>query len=639
MTMTPARLDEILRKIRSAKVAVFGDFCLDAYWIIDKTASERSVESGKMTLPVRRQYYSLGGAGNIVANLVDLGVKSVYAVGVVGNDVFGREMLRQLKALKVDAGGMIEQEQDWVTPVYGKPYQGNDEEPRMDFGAFNALNDDSEAALERALVSALKSVQVVILNQQLTRGIGTDSMIKRINRVVAANPGRVFVCDSRNRSELFKKVIYRFNAHEAARLCGKPQHPEQGVLLEDVVSFVKSIHRKTRQPVYVSRGDRGAVVCWDGRVEVIPGIQILKSTDPVGAGDTSVSAIAGALGAGATAIEAGLLANFASAVTVQKLRTTGTAKPAEIRGIGHDPDYVYRPELAGDPRAARYVEGTSIEVVTDDWKTGRIRHALFDHDGTISTLRQGWEPVMENIFVRSILGDSFESANEAIYRRVVSKANDYISKSTGIQTLSQMAGLVQMVREFGLVPARKVLDPLGYKQIYLKALMTKVNDRIEKFGRGELDVSDFTVKGSVQFLRMLRQRGVKLYLASGTDDADVKKEARALGYADLFEGNIHGATDDVSYDAKREVIRRILSVNKLNGSELVCFGDGPVELREGKKRGGLSVGVASDEVRRYGLNPGKRTRLICAGADVVVPDFSQGDALMKLLFGCRPARA
>ena len=62
----------------------------------------------------------------------------------------------------------------------------------------------------------------------------------------------------------------------------------------------------------------------------------------------------------------------------------------------------------------------------------------------------------------------------------------------------------------------------------------------------------------------------------------------------MFAGGIYGASDDVTYDAKRDVITRILTLNRLAGDELVCFGDGPVELREGKKRGGVAIGVASE---------------------------------------------
>jgi phosphoglycolate phosphatase-like HAD superfamily hydrolase len=126
---------------------------------------------------------------------------------------------------------------------------------------------------------------------------------------------------------------------------------------------------------------------------------------------------------------------------------------------------------------------------------------------------------------------------------------------------------------------------------------------------------------------------VKLYLASGTDDADVKNEAEVLGYADLFDGGIYGALGDSNKYSKKMVIRRIIHENKLDGNQMAAIGDGPVELRESLKCQGIAIGIASDEIRRYGLNYEKRTRLIKAGAQIVMPDFSNTSYLLKM-FGC-----
>ena len=121
-------------------------------------------------------------------------------------------------------------------------------------------------------------------------------------------------------------------------------------------------------------------------------------------------------------------------------------------------------------------------------------------------------------------------------------------------------------------------------------------------------------------------------LASGTDQDDVVAEASAMGYAELFTGGIYGSIGDVHHDAKRVVLDRILRDLGPDGmAGLVTFGDGPVEMRESRKRGGYAVGVASDEIRRFGMNPAKRSRLIRAGADLVIPDFSQLDPLLQML--------
>jgi phosphoglycolate phosphatase-like HAD superfamily hydrolase len=159
-----------------------------------------------------------------------------------------------------------------------------------------------------------------------------------------------------------------------------------------------------------------------------------------------------------------------------------------------------------------------------------------------------------------------------------------------------------------------------------------VNDRISSFRRGELDIDDLTIKGAIVFLKLLHSKGLKLYLASGTDSADVINEAKVLGYADLFNGRIYGWSGETTESSKKAVIEKIMSENKLSGAQLLVVGDGPVELRESRKRQGLALGVASDEVRRYGLNPEKRARLVKAGAHVIIPDFSQTDKIAQLLF-------
>jgi phosphoglycolate phosphatase-like HAD superfamily hydrolase len=82
------------------------------------------------------------------------------------------------------------------------------------------------------------------------------------------------------------------------------------------------------------------------------------------------------------------------------------------------------------------------------------------------------------------------------------------------------------------------------------------------------------------------------------------------------------------------VLERILSGLSDEAPErILTVGDGPVEIRETQKRGGYTVGVASDEIRRYGLNLSKRSRLIEAGADLIIPDYSQMAHLLPILFG------
>jgi phosphoglycolate phosphatase-like HAD superfamily hydrolase len=238
---------------------------------------------------------------------------------------------------------------------------------------------------------------------------------------------------------------------------------------------------------------------------------------------------------------------------------------------------------------------------------------------------------MAPVMIKAILGDKFKDADDAVFRRVKMRVNDFIDKTTGIQTLAQMDGLIGLIREFGFVPEEQILDAKGYKVIFNDDLLKLVRSREAKFQNGELGIGDLTMKNAVPFLKKLHDSGVKLYLASGTDSEDVISEARALGYADLFEGRIYGSVGDLKKEAKKIVLDQILDTIGEASGKVATFGDGPVEIRETKKRGGITIGVASNELRRYGLDEHKRDRLIKAGADVIIPDFSQYLQLLRLL--------
>ena len=265
-------------------------------------------------------------------------------------------------------------------------------------------------------------------------------------------------------------------------------------------------------------------------------------------------------------------------------------------------------------------------------RLGSIQHAVFDHDGTISTLRYGWEKIMAPMMMKAVVGKKFETLSKTLLDRVQNRVDKFIDATTGIQTILQMEGLIQLVEEFAMVPAEHISDKFGYKNIYNTALMEMVNKRIQNIKNETLTADKYIIRGVTDFLKSLKERGVKLYLASGTDKEDVINEAELLGYADLFEKRIYGSVGDVPKYSKRMVINQIISENGLLGKELLVVGDGPVEIQECVKSGGISIGLASDERRTFGLDEHKRVRLIEAGADLIIPDFLQLELLIDLLF-------
>lgn len=630
--MRKEQLKIILEDISSVKIAVIGDFCLDSYWFIDEAMSEISVETNQATRPVREQRYSLGGAGNVAGNLAAMGVKDVRAFGVIGPDPFGAEMVKIMRGNGINPDSLLIQEKQWSTHTYAKPYIADKELNRIDFGNYNLLSKETADHLIANLINEIPEVDVVLINQQVPSGIHTDYFKQKLLAVISQFPNKMFIVDSRNFNDFYHGTIRKMNDTEAACLCGLNKTPDDAVLYSEVAACAEELYKRFKKPLFITRGQKGSLTISEKGISNISGLMIIGRVDTVGAGDSYLAGAASALAAGYNMEVATVIGTLVAGVTVQKLFQTGTATPEEIMAIGSDPDYVYAPELAEDIRHASYLPDTDIEIVNPWTEQLRVKYAIFDHDGTISTLREGWENIMAPMMVKAVLGKKYHQADEVLYQKVQARVNEYIDKTTGIQTLVQMNGLLDIIREFGCVPEEEMLDEFGYKKIYNDELLLMVKIREDKFRKGELSLEDFTVKNAVLFLQKLHDAGVKLYLASGTDEEDVKKEAQILGYAHLFEGRIYGAVGDVTKEAKKIVLDRILSsIGESSFGKLITFGDGPVEMRETRKREGISIGIASNELKRFGLNESKRTRLIKAGADVIIPDFSQINPLLRLL--------
>jgi phosphoglycolate phosphatase len=275
-------------------------------------------------------------------------------------------------------------------------------------------------------------------------------------------------------------------------------------------------------------------------------------------------------------------------------------------------------------KPAQFLPGTEIEIVHAAIPRGRFRSVLFDFDGTLSLIREGWPEVMIPMMVRVLRETSTEETESALAQTV----EDFVMRLNGRQTIYQMIQLADEVRKRGGVPA----DPLQYKHQYHELLWQRIHGRVHGLEQGSIIAESLTVPGSHELLSVLRERGLTMYLASGTDIKYVRNEAKAIGVADFFGPHIYGALDDYQNFSKKMIIDCILAENQLQGDELLAFGDGFVEIEEVKRVGGVAIGVASDEVRRAGVNQWKRNRLIQAGADIIIPEYRQRTALVDYLF-------
>ena len=633
LPITPEEIKNIFSGINCLKCGVVGDFCLDVYLTADPSFSEKSLETGLQTLPVVNQHYSPGGAGNVARNLTALGAGEVRGFGVTGNDIYGTKLREVLMREGVDISGLEVQRDSWATNTYVKIYEKDEENRRIDFGGRNLLMKETADILLKAMEEALPELDVIIINQQLKKGVHTEYFRKKLAGLINSYSEVLCIVDSRDYNDDFDNSYRKVNEHEGAVLCGWKHSPGDLLPFNKAGEMAELLYRRWGKPLFLTRGAYGCIVCDENGFHEIPGIRFFSRIDTVGAGDSFLAASAAALSLGSEPGKAAAIGNLAAGVTVGKLMQTGTASETEILKLCENAMYGFNPALAFSSVKARYIENTGIEIVTEIPSGLHLKYAVFDHDGTISTLRQGWEEVMEPMMIGQILGDYYQEADETEIAQVRERVRDYIDKTTGVQTLVQMKGLIDLIREFGYVPENSILDEKGYKGIYNNELMKRVDKRVDKLKRGELNIQDFTIKNAVSFLKFLKKRGTALYLASGTDQSDVKNEAEILGYSEAFNGCIYGSIGEINHEPKRRVLEKILSdIGNLSRDQAAVFGDGPVEIREAQRAGVLAVGVASDEVRRYGLNSAKRTRLIEAGADIIIPDFSQKNELIKILF-------
>ena len=265
-----------------------------------------------------------------------------------------------------------------------------------------------------------------------------------------------------------------------------------------------------------------------------------------------------------------------------------------------------------------------IEILRPGASAASSKVVIFDFDGTLSLIRTGWIDIMIPLCLEQLT--ELKTGEPA--SKLTQIVQEFVSRLTGKETIYQMMALADAIRERGGEP----LEPRAYKKLYLDRLSRHIQNRIDDVRTGKVSPDRYLVPGAREWLERLRARGLQLYLASGTDDADVKEEAALLDIARYFEGRVFGAQEDLASFSKALLVQQIVSRTGFRAQELLVFGDGFVEIEEVKKAGGVAVGVATAEPECVQVDGWKRERLVRAGADFIVPNFTEMDELVDVLF-------
>lgn len=255
----------------------------------------------------------------------------------------------------------------------------------------------------------------------------------------------------------------------------------------------------------------------------------------------------------------------------------------------------------------------------------RLRHAIFDWDGTLSFIRAGWGEVMLELFLSHLPPLPGE---DVATRRT--QAHDDIWRLNGKPTIHQMQCLADRVVERG-GPTRAAAE---YQAEYATRLRRMVDARIAEVRSGTRPASAYQPPGTTSCLEALQAAGLVLHVVSGTEVRHVSVEVEVLGVSRFFGPRVHGPSgpEDRAY-SKRGVMDAILASGGVGGDALVVFGDGHVEIEEAKALGALAVAVATDE-EVFGsgrIDAAKRQRLSGVGADLVVADYARLPELLRSL--------
>lgn len=331
--MTSTAIQAVFQRFASLKVGVIGDFAIDLYFTLQTKTGELSLETALEVFWGSRPSASLGAAGNVVQNLVALGVSDIQVIGCVGNDLFGREMQHLFRSLGVQTQHLQVLDQNWDTCLYTKPNLNGQEANRIDFGIANTLDDTVFTDLITGLEKALPNLDVLIINQQFANPLLATHRATVLNDLIARHPNVRFLVDMRDVGKLVRQATLKVNTAELAKFLAieAPEHPD----LDWCIQQGNTFREQSGGSLLITRGHDGILHLDDAGAQLVAGLPLQGELDTVGAGDTVVATWAACIGAGATPEQALSIANLAAAVTVQKLNQTGTASLAEILALNN----------------------------------------------------------------------------------------------------------------------------------------------------------------------------------------------------------------------------------------------------------------------------------------------------------------
>jgi len=312
--LSKQRAEEITRIIRDRTIVVLGDVMLDEFVWGDVTRI--SPEAPVPVVDVRRESVHLGGAANVLANLVALGAKACV-IGVIGKDTAGERL--QVALRETNAG----QPNDYLIVDAGRPsttktriIAHNQLVVRADREQRAPVSASTEDRIISVLETALETADAFVVSDY-DKGVITARILERVLPLAYERMPVLIDPKLRNFASYRPATLITPNHHEALRMANLEEDSNDG--LNQAAGVIRA--KLGCDAVLVTRGDRGMLLLEGEGAPVFVQTVAREVYDVTGAGDTVIATLASALAAGASMFEAATLANHAAGVVVGKVGT------------------------------------------------------------------------------------------------------------------------------------------------------------------------------------------------------------------------------------------------------------------------------------------------------------------------------
>jgi D-beta-D-heptose 7-phosphate kinase/D-beta-D-heptose 1-phosphate adenosyltransferase len=314
--LSKIRVTDILRGLRERNVVVLGDVMLDEFVWGDVTRI--SPEAPVPVVDVRRESVHLGGAANVLANLIALGARG-SVIGVVGNDNAGERLRNGLRELGAEDSLIVDEMRP--STIKTRIIAHSQLVVRADRESRTPVNSQLEEKIVARLQAALREADAFVVSDY-DKGVVTPRILGEILPFAYERVPVLIDPKLRNFNFYRPATLVTPNHHEALRMSDSEDHSDDGS------HHAASVIRKKLgcDAVLITRGDRGMMLLEGDGEPVYVKTAAREVYDVTGAGDTVIAALATGLAAGTSMIEAATLANHAAGIVVGKVGTaTATA--------------------------------------------------------------------------------------------------------------------------------------------------------------------------------------------------------------------------------------------------------------------------------------------------------------------------